>query len=362
MRPIIVVSLLFIIVRAVTGVAPRPAIIIEGSAMTPLKETADWLGASIVRDIPRGDFVLWRGSKEFFRMPCLVWHEKAYISLRALAVQLQGKLSWDDTAQFVTLHPGEKTGLSDVTYDLTLINPVDGAELVWVAPGEFIMGTGADDLDAMRNISGIRVEPDVKFADETPRRAVKLDGFWVYRCEVTTAQYRRFCTETKREMPPPPAGGWHDDNPVVNVSRVDAEDYAKWAEAALPTEEQWEKAARGTDGRLFPWGNSWDPLRCNAWNDERGLRRASAAGSYAAGASPCGALDMAGNAAEWCLGEGWPVIRGASWATRDAAEYRCAARGRFMWETRALLRGITFDKTSTFPDVGFRCIQIISDK
>ena len=95
MRPLICVCLFFAVLCAAAFAQEkdplRPAIIIEGSAMTPLKDTADWLGATIVRDIPRGDFVLWRGSKEFFRMPCLVWHEKAYISLRALAVQLQGK-------------------------------------------------------------------------------------------------------------------------------------------------------------------------------------------------------------------------------------------------------------------------------
>ncbi len=98
--------------------------------------------------------------------------------------------------------------------------------------------------------------------DEHPQHTVDLTGYWIYRTDVTVAQYRKFCTATGREMPDAPDWGWQDDHPVVNVDWDDANAYADWAGAALPTEAQWEKAARGTDGRIYPWGNDWDATKC----------------------------------------------------------------------------------------------------
>ena len=163
------------------------------------------------------------------------------------------------------------------------INPKDGAEMVWVPAGEFLMGSTDDE--------GVR--------DERPQRKVYLDGYWMYKTEVTVAQYRKFCEATNREMPEAPEWGWKEDHPVVNVSWHDAVDYAKWAGASLPTEAQWEKAARGTDGRVFPWGNEWDAGACAnsvSWS----LKGTKPVGSCPAGASPYGCVDMAGNAWEWC--------------------------------------------------------------
>lgn len=157
------------------------------------------------------------------------------------------------------------------------VNPTDGAKMVYVPPGEFIMGAAT--------------------GDEQPATKVKLDGYWIYEYEVTVAQYRKFCKATGREMPPAPPWGWHEDNPVVNVSWVDAEAYAKWAKVRLPTEAEWEKAARGTDGRTFPWGNKWDAQKCNNYNT--GPKRTTPVGSYPSGVSPYGCHDMAGNVWEW---------------------------------------------------------------
>lgn len=101
-------------------------------------------------------------------------------------------------------------------------------------------------------------------------------------------------------MPPAPKWGWQDDYPMVNLSWYDAKRYAQWAGAALPTEAQWEKAARGTDGRIFPWGNDWDASKSSSslWTDHPG--KPSLVGSFPTGASPYGCLDMAGNVYQWC--------------------------------------------------------------
>jgi len=120
------------------------------------------------------------------------------------------------------------------------INAKDRAEVVFVPAGEFTMGSRAG----------------VGHSDEQPEHKVDLDGYWIYQTEVTVAQYLQFCQTTGRSMPVTPPLGWKDDYPIVNVNWYDATAYAQWADAALPTEAQWEKAARGTDGRTYRGGMS----------------------------------------------------------------------------------------------------------
>ncbi len=207
----------------------------------------------------------------------------------------------------------------------TRTNPVDGAEMVYIPAGEFIMGSNDGD------------------DDEKPQHKVYLDGYWIYKYEVTVAQYRKFCKATGWQEPLPPEWGWKDNHPIVNVSWDDATAYAQWAGVRLPTEAEWEKAARGTDGREYPWGNEWDASKCNA--RESGPRRTTAVGSYAGGASPYGIQDMAGNVWEWCAdwygenyyrsapsknpkgpGSGqYRVLRGGAWYS-DHNVARCAYR------------------------------------
>ena len=165
----------------------------------------------------------------------------------------------------------------------TRVNPRDGAVMVYVPAGPFLMG-------------------DTSFANN-PRRTVRLDGFWIYKNDVTVGQYRKFCQATRREMPPMPWWGWRDNHPVVNVTWADSKAYCDWAHAALPAEAQWEKAARGTDGRRYPWGSHWDPgkLQCSKKNIGDAGSTAPV-GSFPAGASPYGCLDMAGNVWQWCAG------------------------------------------------------------
>ncbi len=227
------------------------------------------------------------------------------------------------------------------------INPKDGAKMVWVPEGEFTMGGTVT-------------------ADEKPQRTVYLDGYWMYKYEVTVAQYRKFCKATKRKMPEPPERGvvLIASHPMVYVTWQDAADYAKWAGVTLPTEAQWEKAARGTDGRTYPWGNDWDASKC-ASSAGTWLKSTKPIGSYPAGVSPYGCMDMAGNAWEWCADWYEPnyyknapsrnpkgptttgytrVLRGGSWRNADLDPFRCAYRSNI-------------DPSSRYRFYGFRCAK-----
>jgi len=183
-------------------------------------------------------------------------------------------------------------------------NPRDGKEMVRVPAGKFLCGDGKEE--------------------------VELPEFWIGRAPVTNGEYARFVAETGREpphhwkgkMPPKKIA----DHPVVNVSWDDATAYAKWAGGRLPSEEEWEKAARGTDGREYPWGE-WTEGCCNS--QEAGIGRTTPVGQYSPqGDSPYGCVDMAGNVWEWTASEheqGGRVTRGGSFGDdRDYA--RCTFR------------------------------------
>jgi len=168
----------------------------------------------------------------------------------------------------------------------TKINPRDGATMVYVPAGTFTMG-GADKVNAWAGC-------------EQPAHKVTLKGYWIYKTEVTVAQYRKFCKATRRIMPRAPQWGWINSHPMVNMNWNDALTYCAWARTKLPTEAQWEKAARGTDGRIYPWGNKFDKSKC--WTAENHATQTKPVGSFPSGASPYGCLDMAGNVWELCLG------------------------------------------------------------
>ncbi len=202
---------------------------------------------------------------------------------------------------------------------------------MWVPAGRFLMGSSNED-------TGVS-------SDEKPQHLVSLYGYWIYKTAVTVAQYHHFCQATGRQMPESPSWGWLDTHPMVNICWNDAHAYAKWAGVVLPTEAEWERAARGTDGRSYPWGNDWDAAKCsNSVGNTQ--TNTSPVGSFPAGASPSGCLDMAGNVWQWCadwygahyyqhapatnpIGEETDtvrVMRGGSWNDCKADFFRVAYR------------------------------------
>jgi formylglycine-generating enzyme required for sulfatase activity len=160
----------------------------------------------------------------------------------------------------------------------------DGSVVVYIPPGEFLMG--------------LSLYPD---GNEYPQHTVYVDGFWIGKYEVTMAQYRR-CVEAGACKKPVDRDWYRNPDyancPAVYVRWRDMQAYAQWAGGRLPTEAEWEKAARGTDGLTYPWGDVWDPSRCNTKGGGPG--EVTPVGKYSpAGDSPYGVSDMAGNAWEW---------------------------------------------------------------
>lgn len=183
--------------------------------------------------------------------------------------------------------------------DLSMVSDKDGMTLLYVPAGEFLMGAEfSNEPQASQTERGRFV-----ILNEDPQHTVYLDAYWIDQTEVTQEMYAQCVADgvCKEAF----CGNPGENYPVVCISRNDAMQYCNWAGRQLPTEAQWEKAARGTDGRIYPWGNT--PATCDlaVINDGIGYgfcdqgNHVWPVGSKPDGASPYGALDMAGNAWEW---------------------------------------------------------------
>lgn len=272
------------------------------------------------------------------------WDAKASLGASAVFPNCKAKITADDSSGGV--YPGQ---------------------MIYIPAGSFLMGNCGvgDDLyyDQLYNL-----------CYEKPQHSVNVSGYWIGKYEVTRGEYRQFMnaggysnsaywssagwswkvssgrtqpyywTDSQNWCSPPGTFTQTDNHPVVGVSYYECEAFCNWAGGHLPTEAQWEKAARW-DGhpRVYPWGDTWDQQKCNNWDDSLypGCQTAPV-GSYPSGASPYGCQDMAGNVWEWVQdwfvtypGSTCPmdytgssrVLRGGGWDYGYGDSYgRCAFR------------------------------------
>jgi sulfatase modifying factor 1 len=246
------------------------------------------------------------------------------------------------------------------------VNPIDGYEMVLVPAGKAIFGSRDDDPEAGDS--------------EKPQFEAELPDYYLGLYCVTNAQYLRFLRATGHRPPietdwgqtdwPEPA--WRDDSfpwdkadhPVEYVSCDDAQAYCQWTGLRLPTELEWEKGARGTDGRMYPWGDEWGPDNCHH-RGSRGAEQTCSVWEYPSGVSVWGCYNMSGNVWEWCSdryereayeryarGDLTPPSRGQGqvlggtgyWLSSDPGNFRCASR-------------FNLDPSDHYYGVGFRCAR-----
>ena len=188
-----------------------------------------------------------------------------------------------------------------------------------------------------------------------------LPDFYIDKTEVTSAAYGAFCVATARQFDVD-----KPDYPVVNVTIADAREFAHWAGKRLPTAQEWEKAARGTDGRLFPWSNDRKPSKANVRdNDRLGKHAIMQADSFLQGASPCGALNMVGNVLEFIDKTGTPTPESRSYYARylkPPLEPWFEIRGRSFNDDLAGDYGGVWDEAVAparwkSSIIGFRCVK-----
>jgi len=223
--------------------------------------------------------------------------------------------------------------------------PAADAAMIAIPAGEFIMGSDVE--------------------DERPPHVVSVGAFEIDKLEATNQEFERFVQETGYVTDAEKASdtSWRyyakdkPQHPVVKVTWNDAIAFCEWAGKRLPTEAEWEKAARGADARSYPWGNQWDAARANA--KEAGNRGTTAVGSFPAGASPYGVLDMAGNVAEW-TSDWFNAYPGGDFYSPYFGEKYRVIRGGGWFSDQNLVRTTERSASSMIlanDDVGFRCAR-----
>jgi formylglycine-generating enzyme required for sulfatase activity len=238
------------------------------------------------------------------------------------------------------------------TYQLVspiIVNTKDNSILIEIPAGKFEMGDGS--------------------SNDCPQHTIYLDRYYVGVYTVTNRQYKQFVDETGHR--PPDGADWgapiwkgksypesYTDHPVVCVSWEDAVAYCRWAGGTLPTEAQWEKAARGPKGFTYPWGNDWDQNLCRNSNN-KGSQTTCTVYEYPKGVSGYGCYNLSGNVLEWCsdwYGSDYyknspsknptgpdtgslRVVRGGGWFHGDSEDFRAALRSDYDPSLRYGFRG-----------------------
>ncbi len=261
-------------------------------------------------------------------------------------------------------------------------------EMVWIPHGPFVMGISETEIEflASQFEQGLVLKEKGRFRREQPQHTVTLSDYWIGRYPVTVGQFRVFvgsggyaqhsywtesgwawCQAVGRIQPDHWGDAvWAGDDrlPVVGVSWYEAHAYCEWLSESvgrdyrLPSEAEWEKAARGTDGRLFPWGDRFDAGCCNTRAADLG--RTVPVGHYhAVGDSPYGCAEMVGNVSEWTVTRFMPYPYDGSDGRDDPAggSERVTRGGSWhspVLRARTVSRGMN-DPFFTDKDLGFRC-------
>ena len=283
------------------------------------------------------DVEVWLGSERIGETRTGVPLVVANLAAGSYRVRAQrpGYKAWERDVRVVAQQRAEVTIDLDPLALAPAIKSEDGAEMDLVSAGEFWMGSTAEEVEQAVAQCTRESVPESRCRQihqrELTRRRVYLDDFYLDRYEVTNARFERFAKATRHQTTAEReghAGAWRKQGrrfevltvkgatwrspsgpgsnalpeyPVVQVSWEDAQAYCRWVGGRLATEAEWEKAARGPDGRRFPWGNTWEKDRAR-FDDNRGFFKketTAPVGSYPAGVSPFGILDLAGNVWEW---------------------------------------------------------------
>ncbi len=275
----------------------------------------------------------------------------------------------------LTLH--KASDLKKITEPIEKESPVGGLPSPQVSSVKLVTKRDERERDAE---SKADCKEDINGDDKkTSKHKVYLDAYLIDKYPVTNAQYRE-CVEAG-QCEKPGKSTWYDDekyanHPVVCVDWEQANAYCKWAGKRLPTEAEWEKAARGMQGDIYPWGNTWDENKCNNWFYKGSLishmanmaknRGTTPIGCFSGDVSPYGVYDMAGNVWEWVsdwydrnyykispdknpkgpmYGE-YRALRGGSWLIDTPKQLRCAVRR-------------CGEPTAEIHSIGFRCASAV---
>lgn len=259
-----------------------------------------------------------------------------------------------------------------------------GPESVLIPAGTFVMG--ADSVGVVSALQTCERQPDGGLCDmdlfsvEHPTHNVGLDAYWLDRTEVTVERYERCVSAGACSRPPLENGSRRFDRPeypIVLVTHREASDFCQWAGGRLPTEAEWERAARGREGRPFPWGRAYDPYRLNhgryalpffvgydwaALDDGDGFLELAPVGSFPAGRTPDGIDDLAGNVEEWVFDYFSPAYPAADVMNPrgpDQGDFRVVRGGSYL-ESEPMQRSSARKRappSSRSPTRGFRCAR-----
>lgn len=264
--------------------------------------------------------------KKIMKENCISCHTTGWVTGKLASLASDSAADAEHIEQPTVKATGKGPGMSVEMYPGSSRLGSEPNSMVQIEAGEFIRGT------------------DSRLPDEGPQHKMFVDTFSIDKYEVTNAQYQQFINQSKRTAPKhfvngePPQG--KADHPVVYVSWYDARAYCEWAGKRLPDDREWEKAARGTDGRTYPWGDEFAITRVNSpvrWANLELIGDTTPVGAFADGKSVYGLYDMSGNVWEWTAsgyepypgnqrksenyGGNYRTLKGGSWW--DCSFYQC---------------------------------------